>query len=122
LRTQLYIPGFSGSLHCPDATQFCALETITGVFYPEQNILYEVWHVVELLPELVPRSYLQCALSFFLSLVQYIFWGIILAICLFFFFGCAMPCFRDRLIDCSKGCCGVRQFEDEFLDADEIKV
>lgn len=107
----MYIPGFTGALHCPVATQFCALETISGVFYPQQNLLFEARRgagAESRISDLTdPRP--ACALP-----LQYIFWGAVVALCLFFFFACAMPCCRDRFINCSKGCCGVNQFESEY--------
>ena len=33
---QLFVPGFMGSLDCPKAKQFCLLENISAVLYPEQ--------------------------------------------------------------------------------------
>ena len=35
---KLFIPGFVGSLTCPDPVAFCARETVSGVLFPEQNI------------------------------------------------------------------------------------
>lgn len=90
---KLYIPGFTGSFHCPNAVSFCAMETVTGQKYPEQNIYYE-----------------------------YIFWGSVLAVCLFFFFACAMPCCRDKMINCGKRCCGASQFDKDYYDDDEVEA
>ena len=39
---RLWIPGFYGAVTCPPAESFCAKETVTGIKYPEQNVLYEV--------------------------------------------------------------------------------
>lgn len=38
---KVYITGFTGSIHCPAAESFCAMETVTGIKYPEQNFVYE---------------------------------------------------------------------------------
>lgn len=79
---KLYIPGFTGTVVCPKATEFCANEVITGIRYPEQNRVLEA-----------------------------IFWGGLCAVCFFLFLICIQPCLRDRVINCTKSCCGVRVFE-----------
>jgi len=79
---KLYIPGFTGTIVCPPAEEFCANEVITGIRYPEQNQVLEA-----------------------------IFWGGICAFCFLFFIICTMPCLRDRVINCTKSCCGARVFE-----------
>ncbi len=81
---KLYIPGFTGSLHCPVAEDFCSHETITGFKYAEVSII-----------------------------AQAIFWGLALAALLFFFGFALLPCMRERVITCSKRCCAVRVLEDD---------
>lgn len=34
---KIYLAGFSGSLHCPDASAFCKHEEISGIKYPETS-------------------------------------------------------------------------------------
>ena len=36
---KLYITGFTGSLTCPPAAEFCAAETVTGIKYPEVSCM-----------------------------------------------------------------------------------
>lgn len=79
---KLYIPGFTGSLQCPPSEQFCAMESVSGVAYPEQNPLFEI-----------------------------IFWGAVVGLFLIFFVLGSCPCLRDKCINCSKACCGARAFE-----------
>lgn len=79
---KLYIPGYLGSLTCPDPVAFCAHETISGVLFPEQN-------------------YIMSA----------VFWGFITLLTLFGMGICACPCLRDPIILFAKGFCGVRVFE-----------
>jgi hypothetical protein len=79
---KLYIPGFTGRLACPAAKDFCALETVTGIRYPEQN-----------------------------AVIEAIFWGGLCALVMALLILCSMPCLRDRCINCSKACCGARIFE-----------
>ncbi len=38
---KIYITGFSGALHCPPASEFCAMETISGVKFPETDRFME---------------------------------------------------------------------------------
>ena len=79
---KLYIPGFFGSLMCPPAVAFCALEPITAVRYAEQDAFTEA-----------------------------IFWGIIVGGAVLSFLICTCPVLRNRCINCSKGCCGARVFD-----------
>jgi len=80
---KLYIPGYLGSLNCPDAVSFCAFETVTGVLYPEENRALEA-----------------------------VFWGFVTLAALFCLAVFSCPCIRDPVILCTKGCCGVRVFEE----------
>lgn len=43
-----YLPGYLGAFHCPNVTEFCDLEEITGIFMQENDILYEwiFWGIV----------------------------------------------------------------------------
>jgi hypothetical protein len=79
---KLYIAGFTGAITCPAAAEFCAHETITGVRYPEQNRVLEA-----------------------------IFWGGLCVFAAVMFLICGMPFVRDRVINCTKKCCGARVFE-----------
>ena len=84
--TKLYIPGFTGALHCPDPVSYCARERITGVKFAETNAIWEM-----------------------------ILWGTVAAVVLFFACSCLMPCTRRCLIARTKSCCGARQFEEDFI-------
>eukprot|EP01138_Halocafeteria_seosinensis_P015488 gb/GECG01015806.1/.p1 GENE.gb/GECG01015806.1/~~gb/GECG01015806.1/.p1 ORF type:complete len:864 (+),score=86.28 gb/GECG01015806.1/:1-2592(+) len=39
---QVFIAGFAGTFHCPNARQFCAIESISGIKYPETDPLLEL--------------------------------------------------------------------------------
>lgn len=82
---KVYVVGFTGSIVCPPAREFCAQEAVTGVKYPESNFVYEA-----------------------------IFWGILVGISLVLFFACSCPCIRDRFIGCCKRYCGALQFETDY--------
>jgi hypothetical protein len=79
---KLYIPGYTGSLVCPAAADFCRFETISGVLFPEQNRTYEA-----------------------------IFWGAVGLLVVFAGLFCSCPCLRNPILLFFKGCCGVRLFE-----------
>lgn len=79
---KLYIPGYTGALHCPVATEFCAMETITGVRYAETDQLY-----------------------------QFIFWGSIGGTLLLLFILSSVRCIRERFALWSKFKCGIMVFE-----------
>ena len=79
---KLYIPGWAGALTCPVTEKFCALETITGYKFAEQNVLYEI-----------------------------IFWGAAAVTLLMSFLICLCPPARIRCINCSKRLCGARSFD-----------
>ena len=36
-REKMHIPGYLGTLQCPDATAFCEMEDISGRFYTENS-------------------------------------------------------------------------------------
>ena len=79
---KLYIPGFFGALTCPPAASFCALEAVSGLMYPEQNVYLE-----------------------------WIFWGALCGGTAIAFFVCTTPCLRERCITFWKACCGARVFD-----------
>lgn len=87
---KVYITGFTGSIHCPDAETFCAMETITGIKYSEQSFVMEA-----------------------------IFWGTLAGITLMFLVICAFPCCRDRLIIFFKKICGAHQFPTEYEEVEK---
>jgi len=84
----LYIPGFTGSITCPDAATFCTYEDITGRFYGETNLL-----------------------------LAWIFLGIVVGVPFLLFVWCcgfpnhAKPC----LLRC-KLCCGIELARDERVE------
>ena len=45
---ELYIAGFSGSILCPNATEFCRTEEITLLFNPATSLIME-WIVLGLM-------------------------------------------------------------------------
>lgn len=49
---KLYIPGYTGALHCPDAATFCDMQTVSGIKYPETILWLEwlFWAVVFAVP------------------------------------------------------------------------
>ena len=79
---KLYIPGFFGALTCPPALSFCALEPISGLRYPEQDVYWE-----------------------------WIFWLGLCGGAALAFLVCALPCIRERCITFWKVCCGARVFD-----------
>jgi len=79
---KLYIAGFSGAFHCPTARKFCAMNTISGVKYPETNLIAE-----------------------------YIFWGIVTALTLTIICVCGMPHVRDKVVRWGKFKSGVMIFD-----------
>ena len=83
---KVYVPGYAGHLSCPDPTTFCALESVSGVKYPESNYLKVV-----------------------------IFWGILLGLFLLFVISWILPCCRNPQVRCLKRCCGARQFDTAFV-------
>eukprot|EP01138_Halocafeteria_seosinensis_P015489 gb/GECG01015807.1/.p1 GENE.gb/GECG01015807.1/~~gb/GECG01015807.1/.p1 ORF type:complete len:909 (+),score=86.63 gb/GECG01015807.1/:1-2727(+) len=79
---KIYLAGFTGALHCPDAVAFCKHEEITGIKYPETNPVVEF-------------------------VVFSVLGGVALA---FLCIGCG-PNWRENLITWCKRRCGVIQFD-----------
>jgi len=79
---KLYIAGFTGALTCPNAQEFCIQETVTGIKYPETDILTE-----------------------------FIFYGVVTFLVIFFTCVFFVPCCRDRVVGCCKYRCGVLTFD-----------
>ena len=79
---KLYIAGFTGAFTCPDAEEFCLQETITGIKYPETDI----W-------------------------TEFIFYGVVTFLVIFFTCVFFVPCCRDRVVGCCKYRCGVLTFD-----------
>ena len=79
---KLYIPGYMGSLQCPRAVDFCKLETVSGILYPEQNRTLEV-----------------------------VFWGLLAGIIILIFMICTCKCCRVPVVLCMKRSCGVLVFD-----------
>jgi hypothetical protein len=90
---KIYIPGFTGALHCPPAREFCALEKITGIRFPEQSVLAEA-----------------------------IFWGVIMGLFVLLAIVCLVPQCRSSLVNFTKLICGARQFELESLTPQEVSL
>jgi hypothetical protein len=75
-------PGFSGSLHCPVAREFCKQETLTGIKYPETH----VW-------------------------LEWLFWGAVVGVPGLLTVGCILCTpFRECMIRCGKKGCGAGHF------------
>jgi len=88
---KIYVVGFTGALSCPPAKDFCTMETVTGIKYPEQSFVYEA-----------------------------IFWGIIVGGALLLSLVCLAPCCRDKLITCCKRGCGALQFETDYEEEEVV--
>jgi hypothetical protein len=81
---KLYIPGFFGALTCPPAAQFCAMERVTGVRFPERSVIAEA-----------------------------VFWAVVTGGLLVVVVLCLVPQYRTEMLRCNKRACGVLQFPDE---------
>lgn len=81
---KIYIAGFAGAFHCPDPTEFCELEEVTGIKYKETDPLWE-----------------------------WIFWSSVVGSPILLMFCCMFKCFRDRVVNPFRTCCGVNHFDQE---------
>ena len=89
---QINIVGYTGTITCPPAASFCAMETPSAIIYPETNFLWVM-----------------------------ILWGGLggsLALVLFF---CACGLTRDFFVSKCKRCCGAMLFETEYVE-EEVPV
>jgi len=84
----LYLPGFTGSITCPRAQDFCTYENISGYFYGETDLL-----------------------------LAWIFLGVVLGIPFLLFVWCCMcPKYSRPCVLRCKLCCGVELARDERVE------
>jgi hypothetical protein len=84
----LYLPGFTGSLTCPKAEEFCTYENISGYYYGETDLL-----------------------------LAWIFLGVVLGIPFLLFVWCCMcPRYSRPCVLRCKLCCGVELARDERVE------
>jgi len=87
---KLYIAGFSGSIRCPIAEDFCKFEQVTGIKYSETD-----------------------------PFLEWIFFGTLFTMPLLIALCCLVPCCRNFWIGRCKKYCGVNHFTKEgVLDLD----
>ena len=79
---KIYITGYSGALHCPPASDFCAMQTISGVKFPETD-----------------------------RFMEFVFWMAVLGGALLFVLVCMFGKVRQRAGLCGKVWCGVMHFD-----------
>lgn len=87
---KIYIAGFSGAFHCPNATRFCQFETISGQRFSESNPFWE-----------------------------WVFWSIVLGIPMITMLVCIVPCCRTWAVGPRGVCkrwCGLTVFKFHEFD------